>query len=662
MGEPAVAPPPRTGPAVRSPFGRHARRAAAAAARRTRRAAPALTTALAVLLLTDALRVFLPSLITLFGRAGDTPPERMGAFAALWFLLPLAAVPAARPAGPRPVLLAGAALLGVARLALQATGGGTAQLYVSGAGVSAGLVVLYGCARVVPRRSAPAGLAAGLAAAAIVQLALDQVDLAWRPGPWPFVAVAALCVALPACARLVPSTADPASWHLWFLFGPALALHGMYLATIGLAGPDGGAGQDPVARAVTVGLLVAGQLAMASFAAAPPARWQIAVAVFPLSAWLLIAADSPIPALIAAPALGACLGVAAAPRAAGPARGGGALLGGTLVFLVAVFAYYAAYDADLGFPNRLVPVLLAALVGGVAFAAGRGRRMLLTAPPPGRAAVAVTIVVAVTVAAITWRPPPAARAVTGDGFTVVAYNIRMGFGLSGRLDLDRVAGWVRGTGADVVLLSEVDRGWLLNGGHDGLARIARGLGMRHYFAPAADALWGDAVLTNLPVRQIASHPLGRHGYPTGAQAQAVVLEVGGTEVGVVNTHLQSPPGQAPEVAAIARDLAAGVPARDAGTPRARRTGPARPLLLAGDLNTTPADPEMRVLTAAGLADPLPAFGDPPTSPADRPVRRIDHLLVSPGLTVTGAWVPRVPFSDHLPVAARVRVTSVKQAG
>ncbi|GAA2790713.1 hypothetical protein GCM10020219_072550 [Nonomuraea dietziae] len=70
-------------------------------------------------------------------------------------------------------------------------------------------------------------------------------------------------------------------------------------------------------------------------------------------------------------------------------------------------------------------------------------------------------------------------------------------------------------------------------------------------------MWGDALLTNLPVRQVVSHPLGKHGYPTGAQAQTAVIEVGGNEVGIVNTHLQSPPGQAPEVAALVRDLSRG---------------------------------------------------------------------------------------------------------
>jgi endonuclease/exonuclease/phosphatase family metal-dependent hydrolase len=355
--------------------------------------------------------------------------------------------------------------------------------------------------------------------------------------------------------------------------------------------------------------------------------------------------------------------VAGLPAAVAAWRSGVALLGGMLVFLVAVFLYYAAYDIDLGFTNTAVPAFLVGLVVSVALTAVRRGWTPDTA---------VTLAVATVAAAVTWRPLPAVRPAAGDGFTLIAYNIRMGFGLKGTLDLDRIATWARGERPDVVLLSEVDRGWLLNGGHDDLARIATALGMRYHFAPAADSLWGDAIITNLPVRQIASHPLGGHGHPTGAQAQAAVLEVGGHEVGLVNTHLQAPNGQAPEVAALVEDLAAGRDAETsgaagpgagdplAGTPTAGTRGPGRPrpVLVAGDLNTTPRDPEMSVLRAAGLSDPLIALGDPPTSPADGPVERIDHVLVSRGLTAVEARVPRVTFSDHLPVVVRLRLTTV----
>ncbi len=57
---------------------------------------PVAAVTLGLLLFMDAVRVLLPSLITIYGQAGDTPPEQLGLFAALWFVLPLAALSSRR--------------------------------------------------------------------------------------------------------------------------------------------------------------------------------------------------------------------------------------------------------------------------------------------------------------------------------------------------------------------------------------------------------------------------------------------------------------------------------------------------------------------------------------------------------------------------------------
>ncbi|MEV0156465.1 endonuclease/exonuclease/phosphatase family protein [Micromonospora sp. NPDC050686] len=233
---------------------------------------------------------------------------------------------------------------------------------------------------------------------------------------------------------------------------------------------------------------------------------------------------------------------------------------------------------------------------------------------------------------------PAAPAATPSSLRVVAYNVRMGFGLNGRLDVDAVARTVSGTRPDVVLLSEVDRGWLLNGGHDTLALLAGRLRLPYVFAPAADPVWGDAVLSRYPVRSGRTRPLAAHGAPTGAQALGVTLDLGGRDVAVVATHLQPPPGagpvaQAREVADFALRYAAG-----------------RPLVLGGDLNTEPGDRAFAEFTRAGLVDALAAARPVPTSPADDPRSQIDHVFVTAGLTPGEVAAPRSTASDHLPVA------------
>ncbi|GGO65994.1 endonuclease/exonuclease/phosphatase family protein [Nonomuraea cavernae] len=668
---------------------------------------PALTLGVGIVLLFDVLRVFLPSLITLFGQAGSTPPELMGLYAATWFTLPFLAL--LLPA--RWALLGGAVALVLARVLLQA---GVEQLYVASAGVTAGLVFLTGCARTVPRAAAPAGIVGGLSFSIVAHLVLDGADLVWRDGVFPWLPVLTLCAAFLALVRLSASAekAEPAPAATWFLFGPALLLFGMAATswTKAAEGPSlvwTALGVGPVAAAAVAAitttlrprhrpavLLACGLGLVAATASLFTMPWpgvgSVAAAVTILCLAPLITSSSRSGAEAGAELSRNTTGPearaqtatgAGTPNGSDTERGSGtgresgtgsegrrqgvAVIGGGIVFLVAMFAYYAAYDLDLGLPNQAIPIAVSVLAVAVGL---RPSRTPLHAHAPRSGATGQNTVLAVLIALvatnIAWQPQPAVRPAEGDTVKLITYNIRMGYGLDGRLSLDDIATWAAAQRPDVVLLSEVDRGWLLNGGHDDLARIARGLGMRYHFAPAADHVWGDALLTNLPIKSIASYQLGRHDYPTGAQAQAAVLDVGGRELGIVNTHLQAPSGQAPEVAAIVRDLAAGLDAGQAGQAGDARTsgGAPRPVVLAGDLNTEPADPEMRVLEAAGLSDPLIALGDPPTSPAEEPVKRIDHVLISPGVTAVSAQVPRLPYSDHLPVLTTLRLTTVDQEG
>ncbi len=76
-------------------------------------------------------------------------------------------------------------------------------------------------------------------------------------------------------------------------------------------------------------------------------------------------------------------------------------------------------------------------------------------------------------------------------------------------------------------------------------------------------------------------------------------------------------------------------------------------VLMGDLNTTAQSPELRrFCERTTLALP----GDPPlTFPSWRPNRAIDHILVSRGLVVDDLWAVPHPVSDHLPIAATIRL-------
>jgi endonuclease/exonuclease/phosphatase family metal-dependent hydrolase len=73
----------------------------------------------------------------------------------------------------------------------------------------------------------------------------------------------------------------------------------------------------------------------------------------------------------------------------------------------------------------------------------------------------------------------------------------------------------------------------------------------------------------------------------------------------------------------------------------------------GDLNTSAHSKELESLYRhTSLAPPE---HPPATFPSWKPKRAIDHILVSSQIEVEQRWALAHPVSDHLPIAARVRL-------
>ena len=77
------------------------------------------------------------------------------------------------------------------------------------------------------------------------------------------------------------------------------------------------------------------------------------------------------------------------------------------------------------------------------------------------------------------------------------------------------------------------------------------------------------------------------------------------------------------------------------------------VVLMGDLNTPPGSVELRMLYSRTALEP--ANESPATFPSWRPTRAIDHILVSGSIEVERRWALSHPVSDHLPVAASIRL-------
>ena len=82
-------------------------------------------------------------------------------------------------------------------------------------------------------------------------------------------------------------------------------------------------------------------------------------------------------------------------------------------------------------------------------------------------------------------------------------------------------------------------------------------------------------------------------------------------------------------------------------------GSHRHVVVMGDLNTPPSSPELKMLYTRTALEP--PHESPATFPSWRPTRAIDHILVSGSIDVERRWALPHPVSDHLPVAATIRL-------
>ena len=235
---------------------------------------------------------------------------------------------------------------------------------------------------------------------------------------------------------------------------------------------------------------------------------------------------------------------------------------------------------------------------------------------------------------------------------IMTYNVHRCVGADGRADPRRIADVIAACQPDMVALQELDVGRLRTGGIDQAHAIAHPLGMRVHFHPALqveEELYGDAILTALPMRLMKAGPLpGSVGFePRGALWAAI--EANDTEIQIINTHLGLP---AYERMAQARAL---LGKNWLGHPECRD-----PVILLGDFNARRRSVVYRMFTAK-LRDAQLVLHKRArrTFPARVPMLRIDHIFCSGSVDVLGVEVPRSQLvctaSDHLPLVMDFRI-------
>jgi endonuclease/exonuclease/phosphatase family metal-dependent hydrolase len=193
---------------------------------------------------------------------------------------------------------------------------------------------------------------------------------------------------------------------------------------------------------------------------------------------------------------------------------------------------------------------------------------------------------------------------------------------------------------DLVGLQEVDAGSLRSGFVNQVKYLAAYAGFEHVFDQSNRKIGmisqhGNALLSRIRPEGITEHKLP--GLIPGRGVLEVRFGGGADALHVLILHMalgrRGRLRQIEFLAELVRDC--------------------RHVILMGDLNCPSDSREMKVLLAsARLCEPEPGLL---TFPSWRPDRQLDHILVSPSITVEQVEVLDHVYSDHLPIAMEVRL-------
>jgi endonuclease/exonuclease/phosphatase family metal-dependent hydrolase len=266
--------------------------------------------------------------------------------------------------------------------------------------------------------------------------------------------------------------------------------------------------------------------------------------------------------------------------------------------------------------------------------------------------------------------PTVALLAQGVTLRIVTYNIHHGVGndscveapppLEGAdcgLNLPRIADLLKHHRPDVVALQEVDRNWLRSGGSDQPAVFAHLLGMYACYGANLNLPpdlpgnrnreYGNLILSRFPIANCRNLPLPKSS-PDAEQRGLLLarIQVDDRPIQLANTHLHTKPEDRLLQAQAIHEALRG---NDA------------PLILMGDMNARPGDPELAYLLST-LRDAWQLAGEGagftiPASPTAPARSRLDYILLHPRFVVESIAVDTRPVarmaSDHYPVAATV---------
>jgi endonuclease/exonuclease/phosphatase family metal-dependent hydrolase len=303
---------------------------------------------------------------------------------------------------------------------------------------------------------------------------------------------------------------------------------------------------------------------------------------------------------------------------------------------IVLFVYFSA----TGLP--LLIVLVYALIAAIGLSAAWHRpanEQRSTQIASASLATVAAMLLLTTLVATRRTDDPEAIAALPAEFTVMTYNIQSGFSRDNHWDLEETARVIEAAKPDVVFLQEVGRGWPILSGVDQASWLSRRLDMQLVWGPASqDELWGNAILTRAPI--LATEVI-KYDTTENLKRGAVraIVESASGPVTLIATHLDNPGDAASARQAQVAQLLTF-------------WNNASPAVIGGDFNADPDSAAITAIVSAGMIDSGASLGPAATTSENN--HRIDYLLVTPDLAVTGAEIPDTWASDHRPFVVRLR--------
>ncbi|MCJ7826752.1 MAG: endonuclease/exonuclease/phosphatase family protein, partial [Demequinaceae bacterium] len=503
-----------------------------------------------------------------------------------------------------------------------------------------------------------AATAIGGCAAILEQGSLHTWDAVWRSDAWGWSATALVSLTVLGGAwRARGMGAEKPVKGLWAV-GIWLSLLGFALANLGYISSQAGIRLAPAIVLAVVGL--AGGAILASLrpnGGGIPTAIIGAVALGSTHSFVILGGTSVIVALPLAALCLTYLTSRAVTERLGDPPSGLRSLGSAAVFGLAILVPFLAvqldYDKPLGFPHLLVIVAAAAalIVGGI-LGASRPREGMARALTGSRRRAGLVFLAAVLIALPTSVSFNQGASPTNDlppDLRVVSWNLHYGVippaGGGPGVDPSGLVDAIAAQDADVVLLQEVDRGWILGGGADLLQVLADGLGMNYVFLGTHDQQFGNAILSRFKISDAVAIPLPYGAGPQRRAAIAATIETSEGPIRVVSVHLQNHDDEATRVAQV-EALLAGL--SDDGLPT----------VVGGDFNATPESATVEVMLDSGFVSAQDWISEPAdTYFGGDFVARLDYVF-GRGVPFSDFSLGDSSLSDHLSLGVTVAVRRV----